>query len=88
MRSFGDIDRVIGHVPARVVTALSSVDIGRGSEALYRDQLPGLLSERRAALPGVSDQTIRLVLDRLRADGKIAVDGVGRSARWRRTRGA
>src|SRR3954454_24369843 len=40
---FLDLDRVIGHVPARVVTLLSAVDVGRGSEALYRDQLPGLL---------------------------------------------
>jgi hypothetical protein len=46
------------------------------------------VADVRAALPGVSDQTIRLVLDRLHADGKIAIDGVGRSARWRRTRGA
>lgn len=45
MRSFGDLDRVIGQVPARVVTRLSAIDVGRGSEALYRDQLPGLLSE-------------------------------------------
>lgn len=43
VRSFLDLDRAIGHVPARVVTLLSAVDIGRGSEAMYRDQLPGLL---------------------------------------------
>jgi hypothetical protein len=45
MRSFSDLDRLIGQVPARLVTTLSAVDIGRGSEALYRDQLPGLLSQ-------------------------------------------
>lgn len=45
MRSFADLDRVIGQVPAAVVTRLSAIDVGRGSEALYRDQLPGLLSE-------------------------------------------
>jgi Fic family protein len=44
MRSFADPDRLIGQVPARAVTALSTIDIGRGSEALYRVQLPGLLS--------------------------------------------
>lgn len=44
MRSFTDLDALIGQVPARVVTRLSAIDFGRGSEALYRDQMPGLLS--------------------------------------------
>lgn len=34
---------MIGQVPASVVTKLATVDVGRGSEALHRDQLPGLL---------------------------------------------
>lgn len=45
MRSFVDLDGLIGRVPSTLVTQLSTVDIGRGSEALYRDQLPGLLQE-------------------------------------------
>ena len=45
MRSFADLDALIGHVPARVVTRLGAIDFGRGSEALYRDQMPGLLTE-------------------------------------------
>ena len=45
MRSFADLDALIGRVPARVVTRLSVIDFGRGSEALYRDQMPGLLTE-------------------------------------------
>jgi Fic family protein len=45
VRNFADLDRAIGRVPAAIVTRLSTIDIGRGSEALYRDQLPGLLSE-------------------------------------------
>ena len=45
MRSFTDLDALIGQVPAQVVTRLGAVDFGRGSEALYRDQLPGLLTE-------------------------------------------
>jgi Fic family protein len=40
----------------------------------------------REALPGVSDQTIRIVLDQLRADGVITADGVGRAAVWARGR--
>lgn len=42
------------------------------------------ISEIRSAVPGVSDQTIRLVLNDLRRAGSVAVDGVGRGASWRR----
>ena len=45
LRSFTDLDALIGLVPAQVVTRLSAIDFGRGSEALYRDQMPGLLTE-------------------------------------------
>lgn len=45
MRSFSDLDRLIGRVPANVVMNLRSVDTGRGSEALFTHQLPALLTE-------------------------------------------
>jgi Fic family protein len=45
LRSFADLDGLVGQVPAHVVTRLSAIDFGRGSEALYRDQMPGLLTE-------------------------------------------
>src|SRR5713226_8070328 len=45
LRSFTDLDALIGRVPAQVVTQLSGIDFGRGSEALYRDQMPGMLTE-------------------------------------------
>jgi Fic family protein len=45
LRSFADLDALLGLVPAQVVTRLSAIDVGRGSEALYRDQMPGLLTE-------------------------------------------
>jgi Fic family protein len=45
LRSFADLRALIGLVPAGVVTRLSAIDFGRGSEALYRDQMPGLLTE-------------------------------------------
>src|SRR6201982_383584 len=32
-------------VPSQVAARLSAIDFGRGSEALYRDQMPGLLTE-------------------------------------------
>ena len=42
------------------------------------------LADVRTALPGVSDQTIRLVLEQLRGEGKVRADGTGRSATWTR----
>jgi Fic family protein len=45
------------------------------------------IGDARRALPGVSDNTIRLVLTELRNEGLIASDGSGRSARWQRTAG-
>ena len=44
------------------------------------------MADIRAALPGVSDQTIRVVLDRLRREGMISSDGLGRSASWHKVR--
>jgi hypothetical protein len=46
LRSFADVGALIGLVPAQLVTRLSAIDIGRGSEALYRDQMPRLLTAR------------------------------------------
>jgi Fic family protein len=45
---------------------------------------PFRMADIRAALPGISDPTIRMVLDRLRKEGLVAADGFGRSATWRR----
>jgi Fic family protein len=44
LRSFADLDRLVGQVPAAVVMRLRAIDTGRGSEALYRNQ-PALLTE-------------------------------------------
>lgn len=44
MRSFVELDVLIGSVPFDVVRDLRVVDTGRGSEALYRDKLPALLT--------------------------------------------
>jgi len=43
------------------------------------------IADIRAALPGVSDQTIRLTLDSLKAERLITPEGVGRGAHWRRS---
>jgi Fic family protein len=45
MHSFVDLDRSLGSVPGWVVTLLSRVDVGRGREELFRNQLPALLTE-------------------------------------------
>jgi Fe2+ or Zn2+ uptake regulation protein len=44
------------------------------------------MADIRAALPGVSDATIRNALDVLRAEGVVNVDGTGRNATWNRER--
>ena len=43
MRSFVDLDRTFGGQPARLGVTLARLDVGRGREELYRDQLPELL---------------------------------------------
>lgn len=45
------------------------------------------ISDVRTALPGVSDQTIRLVLDALRTERRVRSEGTGRGARWHRLGG-
>ena len=42
------------------------------------------LSDVRSANPGISDPTIRIVLNELKASGEVSVEGHGRGARWRR----
>ncbi|MBB5869458.1 Fic family protein [Allocatelliglobosispora scoriae] len=56
MRSFADLDGLVGRVPSGLVATLSTVDVGRGSEALFRDQLPGLLGqlEHRARVQSIT----------------------------------
>lgn len=43
MRSFINLDRTFGSQPARLGARLARIDVGRGREGLYRDQLPQLL---------------------------------------------
>lgn len=42
------------------------------------------IADVRAALPGISDPTIRLVLDKLRTEGLVSSTGLGARATWRR----
>jgi hypothetical protein len=40
------------------------------------------IADIRAALPGVSDQTIRLALPAVKDAGEVEADSVGRDATW------
>ena len=42
------------------------------------------IAEIRRAVPGVSDNTIRIVLGALKEKGNITNDGSGRGAAWHR----
>lgn len=44
------------------------------------------ISDIRVALPGISDPTIRLAMEALKREGKVAAEGTGRSAVWRKSR--
>jgi hypothetical protein len=44
VKSLEDLDTLVGAVPFAIVQGLRTIDTGRGSEALYRDKLPGLLT--------------------------------------------
>ncbi|WP_212833819.1 Fic family protein [Catellatospora sp. TT07R-123] len=76
MHGFSALDRIIGQVPARLVSSLRTIDIGQGSEALYRDQLPGVLATlaRRARVASVtasSEIEGVIVPDQIRAENII-----------------
>jgi len=43
MRSFVDLDRTFGAQPVRLGARLARLDVGRGREGLFQDQLPQLL---------------------------------------------
>lgn len=45
MHSFVDLDRLLAAVPAPVVMTLRDVDRGQGSEGLYLNQVPDLLTQ-------------------------------------------
>ncbi len=53
------------------------------SEALKRE-LPFSISDIERSCPGVSRDTVRMVLRALKADGLIESTGNGRSAKWRK----
>lgn len=69
---------------------VGEVRTGRGAktgqvrEAVLSRREPFSISEIEAACAGVSRDTVRLVLRKMKSEGVIASTGKGRSARWRR----
>lgn len=77
MKSFEDLDALVGAVPFGVVTDLRTVDTGRGAEALYRDKLPELLTRladraRVASIEASSAIEGVVVVNRARAADIVA----------------
>lgn len=77
MKSFVDLNSLVGSVPFSIVNDLRTIDIGRGSEALYRDKLPGLLTSladraRVASIEASSAIEGVVVADRARAAQIVA----------------
>jgi len=77
-------DRFDELLAARDGTGLSKQDRVR---RYLLEQAPATfaIADVRRALPGISSETIRLVLGELKNAGQIASTGRGRGARWRRT---
>ncbi len=86
---WGVLIRAYGEFEARVGT----VTTGYGSKteqvvlAVGRRTGPFAISDIERDCPGISRDMIRLVLRRLRVEGRIVPTGRGRGARWSRVRG-
>jgi len=75
MRSFVDIERTFDGQPARLGAKLARLDVGRGREELYQDQLPELLralaTETRVASITASSAIEGVTVAPARLDGLI-----------------
>lgn len=73
MRSFVDLERTLGSQPIRLGVRLARLDVGRGHEAMYRDQLPELLralaDETRVTSITASGAIEGVTVDPNRVDG-------------------
>lgn len=78
MQSFVDLDRTFGAQPVRLGARLARLDVGRGREDLYRDQLPELLralaNETRVASITASNAIEGVTVDPSRLEG-LAQEG-------------
>ncbi len=83
MRAYSEFEERVGQVGG-----------GRGSksqqvrDAVQRKLAPFKLAELERDCPGISRDTIRMVLRELRKQGELVAEGRGPGARWRRVDGA
>lgn len=84
MKSFVDLERTFAGQPPRLGVALSRIDIGRGREEMYRDQVPELLqslaNQTRIASVSASSAIEGITVDPRRAERIIEA---GAPARFR-----
>ena len=77
LRSYREFEQRVGEVRK-----------GRGAkgsqvrEYVLKSRRPLSISEIEAACPGVSRDTVRLELRKMKSEGLIAPTGKGRSAKW------
>ena len=82
LRAYGEFETRVGRIGG-----------GRGAkseqvrQAVLRRNLPFGIADLERDCPGVSRDTIRFALRRLRDEGLVRADGRGRSARWKRIEG-
>ena len=81
--SLADCSTRFVETTAAARTAGSKQDLVR-DHVLHHAARTFRLDDLRAALPGVSDPTLRLVLGRMRDEGLVRADAVGRGATWTR----
>jgi Fic family protein len=90
MRSFIDLGRTLGSQPIRVGARLARLDVGRGREALFCDQLPELLralaDETRVASITASSAIEGVIVDPSRIEGLVREDVEPRRFRNRNER--
>jgi Fic family protein len=76
MRSFVNLDGTLGSQPVRLGARLARIDVGRGREGLYREQLPQLLDAladaTRVESITASSAIEGVVVDRSRIRGLVA----------------
>jgi len=90
MKTFTDLDRLLGAQPPRIGVLLGRVDVGKSKQQISREHVLAMpvgreckVRDLRAALPGISDPTFRIALGELKATS--ASTGPGQGAVWTRT---
>ena len=90
MHSFIDLDRTLGSQPVRLGARLARLDVGRGREALFCDQLPELLralaDETRVASITASSAIEGVIVAPGRIEGLVREDAEPRRFRNRNER--